>query len=268
MSAYDYRPKPEIETLLAGLRQRILPIFTLEGAARETLKDRIAAAGALGQGGDPRLDTDTFIPLPGCPGVALGKYPVTVQEFAGFIEAGGYDDFELWSPEGWQALQQAKWAAPASWESQTGHPNRPVTGISWYEAEAWCRWASRQGGHTVRLPTAEEWRQAAMPDEQLYPWGYAEPDAERANFNRNVGGPTPVGVYPAGNGPLGHCDLAGNVWEWGEELAGQPVGPGAGRVLHGGSWISAQNVRAASRRRAHPANRYNSLGFRCSRVQS
>jgi formylglycine-generating enzyme required for sulfatase activity len=278
MSAYDYPPKPEIEALLGTLRGRTLPVFGRLGAALVPAEVRIAAAEALGRGGDPRLAGDTMIELPGCGGVSLGKYPVTVQEFQGFVEAGGYDEQKYWSEAGWQIKVQREWSTPYDWERQTEHPNWPVTWVSWVEAAAWCNWRGRATGQMVRLPTEAEWQSAASPDGRRYPWGEAEPDPERANFGEKVGSPTPVGIYPAGNGPLGHCDLAGNVFEWGLDVGrdDQPVteaNPSAPvgdemHVFRGGAWnTSADLVRTEVRSGCPSGLRAINLGFRCARVQ-
>lgn len=71
MTAYQYKPSLEIEALYRDLRERILPIFEREGAARVPVKTRIEAAEALGQAGDPRLDDDSFIEVPRTSGVSL-----------------------------------------------------------------------------------------------------------------------------------------------------------------------------------------------------
>ncbi len=133
--------------------------------------------------------------------------------------------------------------------------------------EAYCRWLSRQRGEEIRLPREAEWEQAATPEKGEYPWGEEEPDTERANFKRKVGEPTPVGIYPLGDGPFGHCDLAGNVWEWCLERYGEDVeelwGTKEVRVLRGGGWsYTAEFLRAAYRGRDRPSKRSNVIGFR------
>ncbi len=94
--------------------------------------------------------------------------------------------------------------------------------VSWYEARAYCRWLGHRLGRPARLPLRTEWEFAASPDAREYPWGAAKPDEELANFKRNVGELTPVGVYPGGAGKFGHQDLAGNVWEWCEDGEPEP----------------------------------------------
>jgi formylglycine-generating enzyme required for sulfatase activity len=80
---------------------------------------------------------------------------------------------------------------------------------------AYAAWLSAQTGGDYRLPSEAEWEKAACgTDGRRYPWGNEPPDAERANFNRQVGRTTPVGSFPAGASPYGALDMAGNVWEW------------------------------------------------------
>jgi formylglycine-generating enzyme required for sulfatase activity len=84
----------------------------------------------------------------------------------------------------------------------------PVTGVSWHDAVKYCRWRGR------RLPTEAEFERAVRgADGRRYPWGNAKPTS-RLTVALGVGGPAPVGSRPAGRGPYGHDDLAGNVWEW------------------------------------------------------
>ena len=151
---------------------------------------------------------------------------------------------------------------------------------------AYCQWLSEQrGGQEVRLPTEEEWNRAASPgermslwgDEPQYPWGKEEPDADRANFaagiaRYHVGSPTPVGLYPAGSGLLGHCDLAGNVWEWCldevvlvDRIRPDNVGVSEGpfKALRGGCWRDPIDTLRVTCRFWNPADRRNAgVGFR------
>jgi len=248
LTVYHYRPQEEIAAAHRETLERSMAIFTLEGAPKVPVKDRIAVAEALGRGGDPRLaaERDNFIEVPKCGGLRLGKYPVTVEEYQRFVEHRGYEEQKYWDAEGWSLKLKEGWDQPEDWDEQLATPNRPVTGVSWYEAVAYCRWLSELRNKEVRLPAEAEWEKAATPVKGEYPWGNREPDEERANFHSNVGSPTPVGVYPGGDGPYGHCDLAGNVWEWcAAEVRGEPE---EFREVRGGGWGDpAEDLRAACR---------------------
>jgi formylglycine-generating enzyme required for sulfatase activity len=90
-------------------------------------------------------------------------------------------------------------------------PNKPVTGISWDAAGDYCRFRGK------RLPREAEFERAVRGDDgRRFPWGDERPTPERTVFHTNT--TAEVGTHPLGRGPYGHDDLAGNVWEWMEDL--------------------------------------------------
>lgn len=89
-------------------------------------------------------------------------------------------------------------------------PQKPVVGISWFDARDYCQWKGK------RLPREAEFERAVRGDDgRRFPWGNEPPTRERTVFAS--GAPEDVGQHPAGRGPYGHDDLAGNVWEWIED---------------------------------------------------
>jgi formylglycine-generating enzyme required for sulfatase activity len=153
----------------------------------------------------------------------IARYPVTNAEYARFVTTGGYEHQEWWTEQGWN--WKGSRTQPDYWyDSRYNNPSQPVVGVSWYEAAAYCRWLTQQG-HTqgwlshdqeIRLPTSVEWERAARhTDQRPYPWGTEEPTPERANYKETeIGGPSPVGCFPAGAAVCGAQDMAGNVLEW------------------------------------------------------
>lgn len=93
-------------------------------------------------------------------------------------------------------------------------PNHPVDAVSWDDAKAYCAWAGK------RLPREAEYERAMRDDDgRMYAWGNDLPTPERTTFGRSLefGSTDDVGTHPAGRGPYGHDDLAGNVWQWCED---------------------------------------------------
>ncbi|MEA3350206.1 MAG: SUMF1/EgtB/PvdO family nonheme iron enzyme, partial [Chloroflexota bacterium] len=105
---------------------------------------------------------------------------------------------------------------PAYWDdSELSSPARPIVGINWHEAEAYCRWLSAVAEQIFRLPAELEWEKSARgTDGDIYPWG----DEFESNLCNSVEShiyiTTPVGLYPQGTSPFGLFDASGNVWEW------------------------------------------------------
>lgn len=196
-------------------------------------------------------------------GFALSQFQVTQAAYAVFVDRMGYR-----SPRGW-----------ARGRPLPEQVNAPVVWVSARDAEAYCAWLSGETGHHYRLPTEAEWVMAARgpSDKRIYPWGDAFDDL-RANAwgRRSMGRLCAVGLFPAGRGPLGHQDLAGNVWEWcstlfwpypyraddGREdsIADDP------RAMHGGSWRSKPaSIRCAVRQGEPPTDSFEVVGFRIAR---
>jgi formylglycine-generating enzyme required for sulfatase activity len=184
-------------------------------------------------------------------------YPVTNRQFEAFIQDKGYQHDDYWSNEGKEWRQENSITQPLYWdEDKWNQPEHPVVGVSYYEAEAYAKWA---GGE---LPTEKQWERAARgTDGRIYPWG-DEFDKEKCNTNESgIGKTTRVTRYPNGISPEGCYDMAGNVWEWTTSSEGVPA-------LRGGSWYDIHdNARCAYRVRNTPLSRDNDLGFRCVRAE-
>jgi formylglycine-generating enzyme required for sulfatase activity/predicted MPP superfamily phosphohydrolase len=201
----------------------------------------------------------------------IDRYPVTVDQFRHFVDAGekGYLMQSAWAPKGWAWREKKGRTHPSRWDEQIRHPNRPVTYVTWYEADAFARWAGK------RLPTEAQWEYVARGREgRRYPWGSEPPGEAHANFALRMKSPTPVGIYPLGGTPEGVQDLAGNVWEWCADWYGaytaseerDPTGPASGalRVLRGGAFFGGpRGLRAAYRDDVHPGGELDGIGFRC-----
>jgi formylglycine-generating enzyme required for sulfatase activity len=161
----------------------------------------------------------------------IGKYPVTVAQFAAFAQATKHKtqaekdgSSYTWAGSKWEGVKGADWQHPRGPQSDVRQKqNHPVTHISWDDARAFCEWVSKVTSRTVRLPTEAEWEKAARgTDGRIYPWGDDAPDDKHCNFNLNVGDTTPVGKYSGSqhenDSPYGCVDMAGNVWEWTSSL--------------------------------------------------
>jgi iron(II)-dependent oxidoreductase len=185
----------------------------------------------------------------------VDKVPVTNALYERFMRAAGHGAPLYWTDSKWNGTTQ------------------PVVGVTWHDADAYCKWAGK------RLPTEAEWEKAARgTDGRKYPWG-DQWEASRANsLESNIGKTTPVGSYPSGASPYGALDMAGNVWQWVADWYDanyylrsperNPRGPDSGqyRVLRGGSWYSLPiSLRAASRNNSTPDARHSVIGFRCAR---
>ncbi len=206
---------------------------------------RVEAAEALGVD-HPRLrvpaDNDYWISIPAgkkTGAFKIGRYAVTVFEYAKFVKAGGREPYE--------------------WKEQARHPSRPVVYVNWNRAKAYCEWAG------ARLLTDVEWTHAAYGREgRSYPWGTMEPNPDLANCKETgIGAPTPVGLFPNGNTPEGVADMIGNVWEWIEDWYEE----NKSRMLRGGAYyMDAGDLGPPARYRDLPGvSRYGSFGFRCAR---
>ncbi|MBE7529618.1 MAG: SUMF1/EgtB/PvdO family nonheme iron enzyme [Ardenticatenaceae bacterium] len=170
---------------------------------------------------------------------------------------------------------------PDFWDDgRFNHHARPVVGICWFEALAYCAWLSAQTSDVYDLPTEGEWEAAARGKKgRAYAYGPKYDSSLCNTFETHIRRTTPVGVFPGGQTPEGVADLCGNVWEWTTTLWGSdlnspdfkypyvaddgrenPHDPQSRRAQRPGRCPTSR--RAASRYYFTPASRYNAVGFR------
>jgi formylglycine-generating enzyme required for sulfatase activity len=192
---------------------------------------------------------------------AIVRYEVTTAQYAAFLAAT-----EQPVPWQWDSVDPAL------------HGDRPVIGVDWHDARAFCRWRGK------RLPTEAEWEKAARgTDGRLYPWGSETPSKALANFALGARFSysqvlMPVQSHDAGKSPYGLHHMAGNVYEWVEDWyaasyyevspSRNPTGPEQGqfKVLRGGSWSDLPKyLLTYARFKLPPETRNSYTGFRCAR---
>jgi ergothioneine biosynthesis protein EgtB len=202
----------------------------------------------------------------------LGSRPVTNVEYLAFVEDGGYERPDLWLSDGWAVRQARGWSAPLYWGRRDGErtvftlggpsplrPDEPVCHVSYYEADAYARWAG------ARLPTEAEWECAAAGVEL------------RGHFVES-GRLHPAPAAPGGEGPV---QLFGDVWEWtrsafapypGYRPPAGPLGEYNGKfmcnqiTLRGGSCATARShFRPTYRNFFFPDARWQFSGIRLAR---
>ncbi len=221
----------------------------------------------------------------------IDKYPVVNREFIEFIDAGGYQNYRFWLSDGWDLVNEKQWKAPLYWRKIDGHwykkdfrglnkvsPYEPVTNVSYFEADAYSKWAGK------RLPNEAEWEKAASWSDDLkrkttYPWGDNLPSDSTANLLESwTWAPSQIGSYPFGKSHYGCHQMIGDVWEW--TSSEYVLYPGFRskfseytdkwainqKVLRGGSFATPiMQIRNSYRNYFKPHERIPFSGFRCVR---
>ncbi len=221
----------------------------------------------------------------------IDRFEVTNRQYARFLRAVRTERHRHCHPD----EPPHKSHTPTYWrDPRLNGPNHPVTGVDWYDAYAYCRWAGKD------LPTEAQWEKAARGPHGLeYPWGHTWIATYSRNVESTLGRPIhgeqawlrilgrldldaltrltqPVGSFPEGVSPYGVHDMGGNVWEWCRDSyrkgydpsapTRDPTGPPPSpyKVLRGGAWSSHRGkIRAAYRNYDLLTDRHLEIGFRC-----
>ena len=211
------------------------------------------------------------------PDYYLSVCAVTNEQFAAFLSEARPTPAQLkrWAP----ALERINVPAKKSdvYGVTPGFERHPVIHVSWFGAEAYCRWAG------LRLPTEIEWEKAARGvDGRIFPWGNEWHDQVLrwdGDKLRKYGTTAPVDAYPEGRSPYGIFQMAGNVDEWCADwyqwdvyrryATGDLRAPAKGemRVVRGGTCANWKKIRfRCAHRRGNDAAIVNVLytGIRCA----
>jgi iron(II)-dependent oxidoreductase len=212
------------------------------------------------------------------PGYYIDQFEVSVKLYGSFLKATDRPAPKFWGNE--RFLQ----------------PDLPVVGITWFDANEYCKWAGK------RLPSEAEWEKAARGStNNVYPWGmtwdynYSNTASYWAKgkfsavsdwaqwietaLENEKAGPIAIGQFPNGASPYGVYDMVGNAAEWvfdwyapyeeNSIKVDNPTGKESGtlKVYRGGSWsVSSVFARSSFRARENPEKESPYIGFRCAKA--
>ncbi len=179
----------------------------------------------------PSWDT-TFVPPDSLPMLIvelepyeIGKFEVTNEEYEKFVNDDGYKNSSYWAEDGWNFRTNENWLLPVFWSKDklwiddpySNEKNTPVHGISYYEAEAYCKWLSTKTNKNYHIPSSYQWIRAAKgPDPGTkYTWGNVY-NRNFANFitrSPETGPLVEVFSYEEGKSIEGCYNMIGNVFE-------------------------------------------------------
>ena len=218
----------------------------------------VIPAGTFLMGSEDGMDNEQPVHRVYLDAFRLGKFPVTNREYEIFLKAAATPPPPFWS------------------ENRFADSAKPVVGVSWHEAAAYCKWLSAARGSHFRLPTEAEWERAARggAEGQRYPWGGELPDENACpGIDTQSGGPPRVGLFQP-NG-FGLYDMCASVHEWCSDFyesdyyrvspeRNPPGAPaGARKSSRGGSWRHhVRFSRCAARSSLDPGFHYADYGFR------
>jgi formylglycine-generating enzyme len=168
---------------------------------------------------------------------------------------------------------------PFCHDQNFNHPQQPVTGVSWFDADRYCQWLAEQTARPYRLPTEAEWERAARADleQNDFPWGNDPPQSLPDYAARWQTGPEPVARYAPNR--LGLYNICDNVHEWCSDWydpnyyaispdrnprgTEPPLGTSQRKASRGGSWRHHVKVsRCSARSSIPPEFHYSDYGFR------
>jgi len=256
------------KAMLAGINTRLTEVKLRVALAQVSDQFVLLSRGSFVVGSNRDSDNNAQRTIEQKEFLFIDKYLVTNAEYKQFVDEGGYTRADLWDEDARIHLERmvdsTSMPGPANWARGSFDPSLakyPVTGLCWYEARAYARWAGR------RLPTADEWEIAAgAPAANAttavgdYPFGSRE-DAPQ----NGVSVPREVGTTEWDQSPLGVRDMGSNVSEWTDDNADQRATvKGAEPGLR--AELFFRYARRAKNSSADLLSRPLGRGFRCIRV--
>lgn len=219
---------------------------------------------------------------------SISKYPITEFQYLQFIEMGGYSIRKYWSNNGYNFIQENKITLPLYWHKEGNkyykfingkkyniETNLPIIHISYYEAEAFCKWKK------CRLPYESEIEYVSTNEGKTkYPWGNHIINEKLCNINYN-NSIVSVKKFQEGNNYKGVSQLIGNIWEWCQEFIypydGFKIDPvyremsypffGFKKICKGGSFaVPDFLIHPTYRNAQYPDCRIQFIGFRVCKV--
>ena len=255
----------------------------------------------------------------------ISQYPITNKQYEQFLLSNDFADEELWvempkfglttkgyeqlgnwGHTGWQWFQEMLIHSednsriyPRYWKDPKFGNSRkltPVVGISWFEANAFCKWLLKNWQKEscvfwrdenlnlipsgIRLPVDEEWFMAAggIQPEDRFPWdgsnferskgkkqaldAFDEDISKHANIlETGIKRTSQISMFPLGVSPLGLWDMSGNVWEWQGNYSGKTISPYL--TLRGGSWSNNfRKANVSAKSDIQPSYWNDDVGFR------